>query len=156
MAAKNNIETIEVREAYPETITIIAEPSFGSAIKFLLLGAAIGAAGMHFVAARKAEAAEEPVSAPSGTRNEQINERVKNLASRVKNLASKTRDISGVVSTRVKPALQTAIAEGKRAAQQTRESIEHDLETEPDTVFAEEGEKIEQERLKKEGSVEIK
>ena len=156
MAAKNNIDTFEVREAYPETITIIAEPGFGSAIKFLLIGAALGAAGMHFFAARKAVAAEELVSTPSGTRREQLDERVKTLASRVKNLASKTRDISGVVSTKVKPALQTAIAEGRRAAQQTRESIEHDLETEPDTVFAEEGEQLEKERAAKESSVQIK
>lgn len=143
MAAKNNIEVVET---YPERITVVAEPSFGTAFKFLLLGVAIGASGAHFLLARKISGDAANTSLPETTRTDDLNGRVKTLALRIKILASKTRDVSGVVSQRVKPALQNAIAEGKRAAQETREGIEHELETEPDTVYAAEGEQIEKQR----------
>jgi hypothetical protein len=146
LAAKNNIEVVE---SFPETITIVAEPNFGAAIKFVLFGAAIGAAGAHFLLARKAAGAA-PTGAtsalPEMSRTDDLNSRVKTLALRIKILASKTRDVSGVVSQRVKPALQTAIAEGRRAAQETREGIEHELATEPDTAYAAEGEELEKQR----------
>jgi hypothetical protein len=83
---------------------------------------------------------------PTGTRNEQLNDRVHTLAARVKTLASKTRDAAQLASKAVTPAIKNAVAEGKRAARETRESIETDLQTEPDTKFAEEGEKLQAER----------
>lgn len=144
MAAKNKLEVVET---YPETITIVAEPSFGSAIKFLLFGAAIGAGAMFYFRKPGAPAAEEYVPLPAqGTRSEQLNDRVHTLAARVKNLSGKASSAAKLASKAVTPAIKNAVAEGKRAARETRESIEDDLETESDTKYAEEGEKLQAER----------
>lgn len=142
MGAKNN-EYIE----YPETITIIAEPSFGSAIKFLLLGAAIGA-GATLYLRKSGEAAAPETSAPPSpaARKDQLNKRVQTLAAGVKNVAGKTASAARLASKAVTPAIKNAVAEGKRAARETIDSIDEDLENDSDTKYASEGEKIEAER----------
>ena len=144
MAAKNN----EIYD-YPETITIIAEPSFGTAIKLLLFGAAIGAGAVLYL--RKPGATVAP-AAPPATPNDrrasdrEVSERVQTLAKNVKILAGRARDAAQLASKAVTPAIKNAVAEGRRAAMETTSAIEADLETEPDTKYAEEGEKIEAER----------
>jgi gas vesicle protein len=139
LGAKNNIdEDLIDAGIYPEKLIIVAEPSFGSAIKFLLFGAAIGAGAAYYMANRNASGASTPETAAgtSTQRDEQLAERAKTLAKRVKNLAGHARDIATVVGTKVKPAIQTAVAEGKKAAQATQEAIKDELENEPDTIYA--------------------
>jgi hypothetical protein len=141
LAAKNN-EYIE----YPETITIIAEPSFGSAVKLLLVGAVIGAAAMQYLRKPAAPAAAPFVPPGQDTRNEQLNKRVQSLAKSVASLAGKAGSAAKMASRAVTPAIKNAVAEGRRAARETIDSIDDDLENEPDTKYASEGERLEAER----------
>jgi len=141
LAAKNN-EIIE----YPETITIIAEPSFGSAMKFLVLGAALGAGAVLYLR-KTGEPALAPATQPSpAARNEQLNKRVHALAKGVKCLAGKAGAAAKLAGRAVTPVIKNAIEEGKRAAHAAIDEIDEDLESEPDTKYAAEGEKIEAEK----------
>lgn len=147
MAAKNE----EIWE-YPETITIIAEPSFGAAIKLLLFGAAIGAGAMAYLRRPGAPAAGAQASSVPGTAasratgDKELGERIQTVAARIKVLAGHTRNAAQLAVKTAAPVIKNAVAEGKRAAVETTTAIEEDLETEPDTKYAEEGERIEAER----------
>lgn len=145
MAAKNNDydEYIE----YPETITIIAEPSFGSAMKFLVVGAALGAAATLYLRKNGEAVTEAPAAKlPDAVRKEQLNNRIQALAAGVKNVAGKAGSAAKLASKAVTPAIKNAVEEGKRVARATIDEIDDDLETEPDIKYASEGERIEAEK----------
>ena len=128
---------------HPEKIVIIAGPSFGSAMSFMLFGAALGAAGTLFLKSRNAAIDDTPdaitaelLGAKTEARSVQLNERLAKLSSRVKSLANSAKGAAQVAGATAIPKIRNAVEEGKRVARGTQEQIRDELENEPDTVYA--------------------
>lgn len=134
-------------ETGPEKVVIIAGPSFGQAVKFMLLGAAVGAGGVYYLlrsggdaspaakaaslksVAAKYDAAVEDFTAENsgGDTTSEVMERVTVLASRLKGLGSRAKHLVEVASESVKPTLESAIAEGKKAAAEVQSILKKDV-----------------------------
>jgi len=137
-------------ETGPEKVVIVAGPSFGQALKFMLLGAAAGAGTVYYLlrsgtsptsktadlksVAAKYDAAVEDFTA-EGTPNagagdvtNEVIERVSVLASRLKGLGARAKNLVEAAGESVKPTLESAIAEGKKAAAEVQSKLKKDVE----------------------------
>ena len=128
---------------HPEKIVIIAGPSFGSAMSFMLLGAALGATGALFYKSRNSAINDAPdavtaelLGAKTEARSAQLTERLATLSRRVKSLASTAKESAQTVGATALPKIRHAVEEGKKVARGTQEDIRDELENEPDTVYA--------------------
>ncbi len=131
----------------PEKIVIVAGPSFGQALKFILLGAVLGAGAVSYLKpkakpqfaktgkgalqdiAAKYEAAIEDFSAggsPSEM-SEEMADRLGSLTSRLKSVGSRAKKLVETAGEAVKPALETALAEGKRVAAEVQTGLKKDV-----------------------------
>ncbi len=146
-----------IYEVAPDKIVIIAGPSFGQALKFMLLGAALGAGAITYLKpkgradasnksvnkgrfgkaglqdlANKYEAAIEDFSAgaesKTGDATAEIADRIGSLTSRLKNIGSRAKHLVESAGEAVKPTLETALAEGKRAAAEVQNKLKKDVE----------------------------
>ena len=137
MAFSRNKAIDVIHEAQPKKIVIQTGPTFGTTLGFILLGAAIGAAG--------AIALKNKASAPksledsllddldnSAPNSSAITERVNAVTARVKKLASRARDTIASASEAIGPAVQEAISEGKAVASQTERELQKELHEELD------------------------
>ena len=123
-----------------EKIVIIAGPTFGESIKFVLLGAALGAGAMWFLNGKKApltaatpNAATDPVQAGlSGggakTDADSALARLNSLSTRAKKLATRTQKVVQFAGETVAPAISVAMSEGRRAAREVSEELEQQLQ----------------------------
>ena len=118
-----------------DKVVIVTGPTFGTAVSFILLGAAIGAAGTLYLtggkSASRAAASQDAVleglsggGAKEAAQAKQFMTRLNSLAGRVKNLAGRARETVG-------PALGDALAEARRAAKETSHGLEEDLKSSP-------------------------
>jgi hypothetical protein len=137
----------------PEKITIIAGPSFGQALKFMVFGAVVGAgaayyklqskdggsgsksAGLKSVAGKYEATVEDftaggkPVlDALHTSSGADVADKISSLTSRLKNLGSRAKDLVESAGEAVKPTLETAIAEGKRAAAEVQNKLKKDVD----------------------------
>ncbi len=116
----------------PSKVVIITGPTFGTAIKFILLGAAMGAAVVHFLGgknshkARQEDALYEGLTGHGAKDITSLPARLSGAARRAKSIAGRAKDAAQMVADAARPMLQDAIKQGKAAAEQT----EHDLEEE--------------------------
>jgi hypothetical protein len=135
----------------PEKITIVAGPSFGQALKFMLLGASLGGGVVYYLlrgsappskttslksVAHKYEAAVEDFTAAgtpvldathSGSTSD-VADRVSKLTSRLKVIGSRAKSLVESASEAVKPSLESALAEGKKAAAEVQTKLKKDVE----------------------------
>jgi hypothetical protein len=135
----------------PEKITIVAGPSFGQAVKFMLLGASLGAGAVYYLlrgneppsktaslksVAHKYEAAVEDFTAAgtpvldavhSGSSSD-IADRIGKLTSRLKVIGNRAKSLVESASEAVKPSLESALAEGKKAAAEVQTKLKKDVE----------------------------
>jgi hypothetical protein len=135
------ISEIEITEypviATPQKTVIIAGPAFGEAMKFVLLGVVVGAGAAYYaLGTRRTSSASAAVDAvteglsgggakPTSPQN--VVDRLSALSGRLKTVASHARETVETVSDAVKPALEHAVAEGKKAASSTQTDLESDL-----------------------------
>lgn len=136
----------------PEKIVIVAGPSFGQALKFMLLGASVGAGAVYYLlrpgsgeaskkaslksVAHKYEAGVEDFTA-AGTpvldaldpeTSNEIADRIGNITSRLKDIGTRAKTLAGSVSEAVRPTLESAIAEGKKAAAEVQTVLKKDVD----------------------------
>jgi gas vesicle protein len=136
----------------PDKIIIVAGPSFGQALKFMLLGASVGAGAVYYLVrpngseaskkaslksvAHKYEAGVEDFTA-AGTpvldathtgSGDELADRIGNITSRLKSIGSRAKTLVGSVSEAVKPTLESAIAEGKKAAAEVQTVLKKDVD----------------------------
>ena len=126
-----------IHEGQPKKIVIIAGPSFGTSVSFLLLGAAIGAAGAIYLKGKSSVAKSEadPITegvTGGGAKSSALTERANAVLRRVKTVASRARDTIHSASEAIAPALQDAINEGKTVASQTERDLKKELHEELD------------------------
>lgn len=128
MAAK---QTIPVHpDEKVEKIVIVANPSFSAALKFMLLGAALGAGAMWGALNRRADSGVVP---PSGsdqaraTREAELETRTARLARRVQTLARQTKTVAGIAAETLGPAIGAAVVEGRKAARDMEGTLREDL-----------------------------
>ncbi len=139
-------------ETGPDKVVIIAGPSFSQALKFMLLGAAAGAGGVYYLlrsggdassaskaaglksVAAKYDAAVEDFTADAappdakGDVTSEVLERVSMLTSRLKSLGVRAKHLAEAAGESVKPTLESAIAEGKKAAAEVQSKLKKDVE----------------------------
>ncbi len=124
----------------PEKVVIVAGPSFGAALSFMLLGAALGAAGALYVAGCRG------VSSPGGDITgamaggaeaneagaERVTARLSTLLRRVKSLSGRVKEVAQQAGETIGPTLSDAVAEAKIAARDTEQELAEDLSRKPD------------------------
>ncbi|RYG71011.1 hypothetical protein EON80_06100 [bacterium] len=133
----------------PEKIIIVAGPSFSQALKFMLFGATLGAGAVYYLlrgssdptkdslksVAHKYEATVEDFTA-AGTpvldathpnSNADIADRVGKITSRLKVIGTRAKSLVETVGESVKPTLESAIAEGKKAAAEVQSALKKDV-----------------------------
>ncbi|MBW3635971.1 MAG: hypothetical protein KY445_05815 [Armatimonadetes bacterium] len=129
----------------PEHITIVAGPSFGQALKFMAFGAAMGAGAVYYFLSSKGsgsaaktaslqdvvwkyEAAVEDFGAQGEAASGDVAERLSSLAGRLKSIGSRAKDLVETAAEAVKPTLENAVAEGKKAAAEVQTKLKKDVE----------------------------
>ena len=142
-------------EGTPERIVIVNGPTFGQGLKYIVFGAVLGAGAAYYVlggikrksiaarakerATRKAsETAEHLIEEVEGrveAAGESVEERLKSLASRVRDLSEKAKNTVDVASEVVRPVMERAVAEGKKAAAQTRAKLKEDVDEAGDKPY---------------------
>ncbi len=135
-------------EGTPERIVIVNGPTFGQGIKYMLVGAVIGAGAAYYVlggirrksiagrarakATDKAKAAASHVIDEVEDRVEaagdSVEEKLHSLAERVRDLSEKAKNTFDAANIVAKPLVERAVAEGKRAAAATRANLKHDVD----------------------------
>ena len=135
-------------EGTPERIVIVNGPTFGQGIKYIVFGAILGAGAAYYVlggirrksiAGRaRAKASEKAKEAASHVIDEvedrveaagdSVEEKLRSLAVRVRDLSEKAKNTVDAASIIVKPAMERAVAEGKRAAAATQARLKQDVE----------------------------
>ena len=138
----------EYYEGSPERIVIVNGPTFGQGLKYIVVGAVLGAGAAYYVlggirrksiagrardkATDKAKAAAshviEEVEDRVEAAGESVEERLHSLADRVRDLSDKAKNTIDAAGVIVKPAMERAVAEGKRAAAATRANLKHDVD----------------------------
>ena len=135
-------------EGTPERIVIVNGPTFGQGLKYILFGAALGAGAAYYVlggirrksiagrvrdkatqkASRAAESVVESVEDRVEAAGETVEEKLRNLAERVRDLSEKAKNTVDAAGIIVKPAMERAVAEGKRAAAATQAKLKADVD----------------------------
>lgn len=106
-----------------DKIVIVTGPSFGTAVKLILFGAAIGA-GAAFCWKNQQKSA--PLSGPPADA-EEVASRLQNLSTRAKSIAGRARDLVQNAAEVAGPALQQALIEGRAAARETEDELNAEL-----------------------------
>ena len=137
MAFSRNKAIDVIHETQPKKIVIQTGPTFGTTIGFILLGAAIGAAGV--IAIKNKTSAPKSLEDSllddldkSAHNTNAITQRVNAITARVKLLAGRARDTIASASEAIAPAVQEAISEGKNVASQTERDLKKEWHEELD------------------------
>jgi len=136
----------QINEGHPEKIVIVSGPTFGTAMEFMLLGVAIGAAAMYWKTQRsEASAGASAASASAASAGavfeglsgggakpaqdaSQIVDRLTQLSKRLKSLAARTKETVQSAAEVVGPSIKQAVEEGKTVAHQTERDLEVELQ----------------------------
>ncbi len=110
-------------EVRANKIVIVTGPSFGTAIKLILFGAAIGAGAALYWKNQQKPAPLSAVPADA----EEVASRLQNLSSRAKSIAGRARDLVQSAAEVAGPALQQALIEGRAAARETEDELNAEL-----------------------------
>ena len=104
-----------------DRIIIVANPSFGAAFKFMLLGAVVGAGAMALL--NRQGSSQPALPSPSEREAEHLNSRLSRLSSRIRSVAGRTRDVAGFAAGTLAPAIGEAVREGSRAAREMQDDL---------------------------------
>jgi len=86
-------------------------------------------------ASEAAEAVLEDVESRVEAAGESVEERLKSLAARVRDLSEKAKNTVDAANELVRPAMERAVAEGKKAAAQTRARLKDDVDEAGDKPY---------------------
>jgi gas vesicle protein len=124
-------KTYHERDWQPEKVVIVAGPSFGNAISFVLLGAVLGAAGALFWASQRSASTHSVGALQDGAKEEaraaQLTQRLTALAGRVRSMASRARETAQQAGEHIVPVIKEAVSEARSTAHETEEQIEGDI-----------------------------
>lgn len=141
--AENNLDVDYSGPLRPEKVVIVAGPSFGTAMSFVLLGMALGAAGALYVINQRGglppaaggDAVAEGLTG-GGAKAEagaaRMMARLSSLARRVKSLSGRVKEVAQQAGETIGPVLSDAVAEAKNVARASQQKLEEDLSREPD------------------------
>ncbi len=131
------VEYITEKEYWPQKVVIVAGPTFGQAMKFMLFGAAVGAGTVYYLlqngsisaAPGNGDAVLEGLTAGSAKADdgEALTRRLNKIASRVKTLTVRARALAQSAGESLKPTLDQVVAEGKEAANEMTAKLKADI-----------------------------
>lgn len=116
----------------PEKVVVVTGPSFSQGVKFILFGAVLGAGATFYFLDKKR--AKKPFSPFKKAQNEaaevvdELESQASSLLSRLKVLGERARDVALVAGENLKPALDRAVEEGKKAAAEVQAKLKKELE----------------------------
>lgn len=125
----------------PEKIVIVAGPTFCEALKFTLLGVAIGAAVIHFMSREEdptlaeTDAVQAGLSGAGAKNSPSQSEKLSLLAGRIKDISGRALSLAHSASDAIKPTLEQAVAQGKLAAVEIEARLRKDVEEAGDKPF---------------------
>lgn len=158
--AFSNKHQFTLDEDAPKHVTIIAGPTFGEAVKFVVFGALLGAGATYAYLQSKPPAPAIPATDPlqqgltaggAKTDEKALTARLGKVAERLKNVAGGAASIAKSAALTAAPLVSQAVVEGRRAAQETQSEMERDLENAKTETQAEAA-RIKAEREAKENS----
>lgn len=126
---------MENNEHFPQKVVIVAGPSFGSALPFMLFGAAIGVAATLYGQSQNQQNAAVAPAQKLEADSVRLSKRLTKLAKNVKTLAGHAKDAAVTVGVVVAPLVHSAIEEGKKVAHLTAEEIKEELKGEPGGIY---------------------
>lgn len=112
-----------------EKLVIVTGPGFGTVVRFLMLGAALGAAGVLLFQNKASQEAEQSIQTAANERRS-FASRAQSVLGRAQDLASRARDAAHIVAEAARPAIEDAVAHGRTTADQTRRELESDISKE--------------------------
>lgn len=117
----------------PEKMIVIAGPTFCEAVKFLLAGALLGAAAVHFCCPKSNPDTGAEGAGNAGSNGETLSgtgggTALLSLAHRAKSISSRALDLAHTASEALKPALEQAVTQGKQAAAEIEAKMKKDME----------------------------
>lgn len=123
-------------ELQAEKIVIVAGPSFGTAMKFVLFGAALGAAAVTLLNGRDSSSTPSLSAATEAANTEQNRknalQRLSTVASRAKVLARQARDLAASTRDSYAPIVGDALLEARAVARANEEKLREDLSHVPE------------------------
>ena len=112
-------------EVRTDKIVIVTGPTFGTALKFMLLGAALGAAAA--LSWKNSQAPTVAPALPAEIESDELASRMNRLAARAKSVATRARNIVQNAADVAGPALQQAIAEGRATARDLETQLKEEV-----------------------------
>lgn len=125
--SKNN--EILVHESDPTKLVIVSGPTFGTIAGLLLLGAALGAAGV--ITLQRSSAQNSPAGdlpATDAGRDKAMLARANGLIQRMKVISIRARNTAKFAGEVLAPRVQSAVSEAKHAAAQTEQELHRELD----------------------------
>lgn len=120
----------------PEKVVVVAGPTFCEALKFTLLGAALGAAAVHYFNKEQTPTlgnqekgyGPESKAAPAAEADKGTVEKIARLAGRARDISGRAMELAQSAAEAIKPALDQAVAQGKQAAAEMESRLKKDME----------------------------
>lgn len=132
MAFSKNNELV-VHENDPQQVVIVAGPTFGTIAGLLLLGAALGAAGV--ISLRRKDkpdysqgALAENLMGVDAHRDKALIARADRLIQRVKVISTHARNTAQFAGEVLAPRVQSAMSEARQAAAKTEQELQRELD----------------------------
>lgn len=113
-------------EVRADKVVIVTGPGFGASLKFMLLGAALGAVGA--LCWKNQQQQTQLTSSSTVAESEEVASRVDLLTARAKSIATRAKNLVQDAAEVAGPALQQAIIEGNTARREVEEKLRRDLE----------------------------
>ena len=133
----------------PERVIVYAGagPTFGQGVKFILFGFALGfCAAYYFLggvsrrsvaskakakvakkASEKTQSALDSVEEAVESAGEAVEDKLHSLATRVRGLSSRAKDVIEGAAAAARPALERAVAEGKKTASEVQDKLKKEV-----------------------------
>lgn len=135
VAASERANELLKSELVPR-IEVIANPSFSAALKFMLLGAALGVGITYLLTERNNSARADARVAEREAQLEaaRLETRVGKIARRATLVAKQARVAAGFAATTLAPAVSAALASGREAARDLEQDLKRDLKRDEDDL----------------------
>ena len=113
-------------QIHAKEVLIVTGPGFGTSLKLILIGAAIGAGAALFLKSRQ-DTAFAPSTCESEQASADLSARMRQLSQRAKSLGTRAKDAVQTAKEIAAPAVQQALDEAKQASRQTESEIKDEL-----------------------------
>jgi hypothetical protein len=114
---------------------VVAGPTFGEALRFMILGAALGAGAVYFLLERNGGTANMEDAVTEGLtaggakpgRKKSLIRRIFNVLERTRAVSERMRELAGTVQEAASPIVKQAVEQGKQAAAEVESRLRKEV-----------------------------